>query len=112
MRSETSTDWPRFLPLVVNALNKKPLEILGNVAPIEINSELDDIKIRDSQQKNNVSVYKEPKWQEQNLAQSIYPLSQNPFQIGQHVYLDKKIEVFSKSFFVQVFLIVLLSKAM
>ena len=104
MRSESSTDWPKFLPLVVNALNKKPSEILGNVAPSEINSELDDVKIRDSQQENNVSVYKEPKWQEQNLAQSIYPLSQNPFQIGQHVYLDKKIEVFSKSFFVQVYL--------
>ena len=102
MRSEVSTDWPKFLPLVVDALNKKPIEILGNVAPIEINSELDDVKIRDSQQENNVIVYAEPSWKEQNSAQANYSTSNNSFQIGQHVYLDKKIEVFDKSFFAQV----------
>ena len=102
MRSEVSTDWPKFLPLVVDALNKKPIEILGNVAPIEINSELDDVKIRDSQQENNVIVYAEPSWKEQNSGQANYSTSNNSFQIGQHVYLDKKIEVFDKSFFAQV----------
>lgn len=102
MRSEVSTDWPKFLPLVVDALNKKPIKFLGNVSPIEINSELDDVKIRDAQRENDVTVYKEPTWQQQNLSQENYPTSGNSFKIGQHVYLDRKTEVFDKSFFAQV----------
>ena len=102
MRSEVSTDWPKFLPLVVDALNKKPIKFLGNVSPIEINSQLDDVKIRDAQKTNDVTVYKEPTWQQQNFSQENYPTSGNSFQIGQHVYLDRKTEVFDKSFFAQV----------
>ena len=109
MRSEVSTDWPQFLPLVVDALNKKPIKFLGNISPAEINSELDDVKIRDAQQQNKTTVYQEPTWKEQNKSQENYPRSANAFQIGQHVYLDKKTEVFDKSFFAQVKINVLVS---
>ena len=102
MRSEVSSDWPKFLPLVVEALNEKPLQLLGNIAPVQINSELDDVKVRNAQQENNVVTYKEPDWKEQNSSQENYASSGNPFQIGQHVYLDAKTEIFDKSFFAQV----------
>ena len=102
MRSEVSSDWPKFLPLVVEALNEKPLQLLGNIAPVQINSELDDVKVRDAQQENNVVTYKEPDWKEQNSSQENYASSGNPFQIGQHVYLDAKTEIFDTSFFARV----------
>ena len=102
MRSEVSTDWPRFLPLVVDALNQKHIKLLGNISPSEINSELDDVKVRDAQQQNNVTFYQEPSWKQQNESQENFPRSGSSFQVGQHVYLDKKTEVFDKSFFAQV----------
>jgi hypothetical protein len=102
MRSEVSTDWPRFLPLVVDALNQKHIKLLGNISPSEINSELDDVKVRDAQQQNNVTFYQEPSWKQQNKSQKNFPRSGSSFQVGQHVYLDKKTEVFDKSFFAQV----------
>jgi hypothetical protein len=102
MRSEVSTDWPKFLPLVVSALNKKPQKQLGNLSPSEITSELDDPKVRDAQRAENVHIYKEPSWEQQNENQEEYSNTNNPFQIGQHVYLDKKTEVFDKAFFAQV----------
>jgi hypothetical protein len=80
MQSEVSTDWPKFLPLVADALNKKPIKFLGNVSPIQINSELDNVKIRDAQRENDVFVYKEPTWQQQNSLQENYPTSGNSFQ--------------------------------
>jgi hypothetical protein len=102
MRSEVSTDWPKYLPLVVAALNKKHQKQLGNLSPSEINNELDDAKVRLAQKEAKVPVYSEPDWKRQNQNQEEYSKSKNPFQIGQHVYLDKKIEVFDKSFFAQV----------
>ena len=105
MRSEVSTDWPQFLPLVVDSLNKKHIKQLGNISPSEINSDLDDVKIRDAQKLNNVSVYQEPSWKQQNMNQENFSSSGNAFQVGQHVYMDKKTEVFDKSFFAQVILL-------
>ena len=77
---------------------------LVNVSPVKINFKLDDVKISDAQRENDVTVYKEPTWQQQNLSQDQknYPTSGNCFQIGQHVYLDRKTEVFDNSFFAQV----------
>ena len=105
MRSEVSTDWPQFLPLVVDSLNKKHIKQLGNISPSEINSDLDDVKIRDAQKLNNVAVYQEPSWKQQNMNQENFSSSGNAFQVGQHVYMDKKTEVFDKSFFAQVILL-------
>jgi len=102
MRSEVSTNWPAFLPFIVTALNKKPLKLLGNLSPQEINSEWDDPMVRQSQQENNVTPFKEPGWREQNKSQANYEKSNKTFQIGDYVYLDKKTEVFDKSFFAQV----------
>jgi hypothetical protein len=99
MRSEVSTDWPKFLPSVVEALNEKPPKKLGNFSPSEINNELDDAKVHNAQKRNHVQVYEEPDWKQQDINQEDYLKSKNLLQIGQHVYLDKKITAFDKSFF-------------
>ena len=99
MRSEVSTDWPKFLPSVVEALNEMPQKKLGNFSPSEINNELDDAKVHDAQKRKHIKVYEEPDWKQQDQNQEDYLKSKNQLQIGRHVYLDKKIEVFDKSFF-------------
>ena len=102
MRSEISDDWPTFLPYVVDALNHKPIKALGGRSPSEINSEWDDVKVREAQMKNKVKVYHEPKWEIQNKNQKNYLESKNILQPGSFVYVDKKTEIFNKSFFAQV----------
>jgi len=103
MRSEISDDWPKFLPYVVDALNHKPIKALGFKSPSEINSEWDDVKIRESQKEKKIQVYHEPDWKTQNKNQEKYlSSSKNKFQPGTFVYIDKKTEVFNKSFFAQV----------
>ena len=99
MRSEISTDWPTFMPSVVEALNEKPQKKLGNFSPSEINNELDDAKVHEAQKRKHIEVYEEPDWKQQDKNQDNYLKSNSPLQIGQYVYLDKKIEVFDKSFF-------------
>jgi hypothetical protein len=102
LRSETSDNWPKYLPLVVQALNKKPLKLLGGISPGEVNSEWDDVVVQEAQKESCTEVYKEPDWRQQNENQENYLKSKNPFQPGKFVYADKKSEVFDKSFFAQV----------
>ncbi len=112
MRSKVSDDWVHFLPLVVNALNNKPIKALGYRSPSEINSEWDDFKVRQSQKDEKIKVYHEPEWKAQNKNQENYLKNQNKhLQPGAFVYVDKKIGVFNKSFFAQVSLILVLKDA-
>lgn len=99
LRSQLSQDWVKFLPIVVKALNDRPVKALGNVKPSSINSFLDDVKIREAQTKNNiVQSYVEPDYKTQNSNQSSYETSGNKFQLGTYVYLDFKQNTFDKSF--------------
>jgi len=72
MRSKISTDWPTFLPSVVEALNEKPLKKLGNFSPSEINNELDDAKVHDAQKREHIQVYEENDWKQQDKNQEDY----------------------------------------
>ena len=102
MRAEISDNWLNYLPYAVNALNQRHLRALGFMSPSDIKSELDDALVRKAQEENNVAVYHQPNYKEQNQNQEDYKNSTNPFQVGQHVYLDNKEQVFNKSFFSQV----------
>ncbi len=102
MRSEISDNWPALLPYIIKALNQKRIKVLGNIMPSEINSEWDDVKLREAQKNNKVKVYHEPNWETQNQNQKTYLESKKILQPGSYVYVDKKTEVFNKSFFVQV----------
>jgi len=102
MRAKLSNDWPSFLPQVVTALNAKPLRLLGNLSPGEINSTWDDALVRLSRKEIGFEAFEQPDWQKQNENQETYTKSKNPLQVGQYVYLDKKTEIFDKSFYSQV----------
>ena len=103
MRSKVSDDWVYFLPLVVNALNKKPIKALGYLSPSEINSEWDDNKVRAAQRAEKIKPYHEPDWKTQNENQENYLKNQRQhLQPGAFVFVDKKVGVFNKSFFAQV----------
>lgn len=102
MRSEVSDNWPKFLPLVVDSLNHKPIKALGNMSPSEINSEWDDFKVRQSIKDAHVKSNQQDDWKTQNENQEKYLNSNKSLQPGKYVYLDKKTELFDKSFFAQV----------
>lgn len=102
LRAEIKDDWLEMLPHAVKALNERHLKSLGYISPIDIQSELDDVVVREAQKKTNINVYHQPNWKQQNENQANYEKSNNPLQVGQFVYLDKKEEIFNKSFHAQV----------
>ena len=103
LRSELSQDWVKYLGQTVENLNKRHVKSLGGVAPIEINSFYDDVKIRSAQESKNVSVYREPNYKEQNESQKNYSsVNKSPFQEGAYVYLDLKSSPFDKSYDLQI----------
>ena len=103
MRSQLSKNWLTYLPLVVASLNARHIKSLGGVQPKEINSLLDDVKIRKAQEVNCVIPFEEPDYKTQNANQSTYLNDpKSPFKIGDYVYLDFKQSAFDKSYDTQV----------
>lgn len=98
-----SDNWVKYLPYVVAALNKRPLEKIGFLRPDDIHSEFDDTKVQEAQKKSHTKPFSEPDWQTQETLQRQYEQSpKNEFQVGTYVYLDNPQHVFQKSFHVQV----------
>jgi Integrase core domain len=103
LRSQLSQNWPHYLEITVNSLNKRHVKALGNVAPIEINSFVDDIKIREAQEKNKIEPYREPVFEEQRKLQENYkPSPKFPFDVGKYVYLDLPRNAFDKGYDMQI----------
>lgn len=102
LRGKYSDDWPRYLHYVVEALNNRPLEKLGNLRPIDIKSPLDDVKVQKAQQEHHVEPFSEPSWDEQDRNQKEYDRNKQNLQPGDFVYLDNRKDVFGKSFHIQV----------
>jgi len=103
LRSELSQDWPHYLSITVNSLNKRHIKSLGGIAPIEINSFVDDVKIREAQEKKNVQPYREPVFEDQQKLQENYkPSTQYPFEVGGYVYLDLQRSPFDKGYDMQI----------
>lgn len=82
LRAKVTDNWVKYLPSVVGALNHKPIKALGYRSPAEINSSWDDVKVRKSQKEENLEVYHEPNWQDQNKNQSKYLASKTPLKPG------------------------------
>lgn len=103
LRAELSQNWPHYLEITVNSLNKRHVKALGGVAPGDINSFVDDVKIRSAQQKNNITPYKEPNFEEQRELQASYePTTKYPFDVGSYVYLDLQRTPFDKGYDMQI----------
>jgi hypothetical protein len=103
LRSELSQNWPHYLQITVNSLNKRHVKALGGIAPIEINSFVDDVKVREAQSKQNLTPYKEPNFEDQLKSQDNYkPSKKYPFEIGGYVYLDLQRSAFDKGYDMQI----------
>jgi len=103
LRSQMSQNWPHFLQITVNSLNKRHVKALGGVAPGEVNSFVDDIKIRDAQEKHKIKPYEEPVFEEQRKLQENYqPSTKYPFDVGKYVYLDLPRNSFDKGYDMQI----------
>ena len=85
-------------------MNHTPLKRLGWLQPSEINSFRDSIRVTEAKESNNISVLKEPSFEEQQQNQKDYELNpKNKFQLHSYVLLDfKETAVFDKSFDVSV----------
>ena len=102
MRQQMDDNWPKYLNLVVDGLNETPRKNSGFVAPAEINSLADGVKIFNVRKELGIKVYQEPDYQTQNANQEFYETSLSKFQVGTYVYLDNKSTSFTKSFDTQV----------
>ena len=105
MRSELSKNWLKYLAITVESLNSRHIKSLGGVQPKEINSFIDDVKIRHAQEQNCILPFEEPSFREQNQNQADYLKDpKSTFKIGDYVYLDFKRSAFDKSYDTQVIL--------
>ena len=109
MRSELSKNWLKYLPITVDSLNSRHIKSLGWVQPKEINSFLDDVKIRHAQEQNCIVPFEEPNYKEQNQSQTDYLNDpKSALKIGDYVYLDFKQSAFDRGYDTQVCKIVFL----
>ena len=98
MQSELTENWPKFLPIVIENLNNTPVPKLGDIAPNEVNSYLDDYKIRQAQLARNITPVLAPTLQQRNKNEETDNQSDDLFKTGTLVYLDFKESAFSKQY--------------
>lgn len=103
LRGQMSQDWPKYLASTIKALNERHIKSLGFIQPKSINSEVDDVIVREAQKANNIQPFQEPSWIEQNKNQEDFLKNpKNPFPIGSYVYVDLKPTSFDKSYDMQI----------
>jgi hypothetical protein len=104
MRSQKTRDWVGLLPTAVKLLNARPVKKIGNLAPQEITSMLDDVKVQRALEESCQEPHAEPNLKEQAENQKNY-IEKGTYKPGSFVFLDKKEKTFSKSFDVKVTLL-------
>jgi hypothetical protein len=82
----------------VRQLNEAPVPKLGDVSPIEINTFLDDYKIRDSQIAHSITPVRAPTLLQRRQNENNYKIATNVLQLDDLVYLDLKETVFTKQY--------------
>lgn len=97
MRYYRTTNWVTLLPEAVKLLNSQPMDRNGGIAPQEINSFLDDVKLREARLKNHVN-FPEPNRKEEKREDESNQNSNSDFKIGAYVYLEREAKLFQKSF--------------
>ena len=87
-----------YIKDVVRHLNEAQVPKLGNVRPIDINSFLDDYKIRDAQKDENIIPPRAPTLTERRENEKKYENGSNVLQLNDLVYLDQKETQFTKQY--------------
>ena len=99
MRTTYSQNWPKFLPLITQAVNNTKNPAIGNLRPADITSPLQDPLIDEA-----IGFPAVPSIEEFENNQKTYEKSRFLLQVGNYVYADEKEgkDAFYKSFDVQV----------
>jgi len=97
MRYYRTTNWVTLLPDAVKLLNSQPMDRNGGVPPGEVNSFLDDVKLREARVKNHVN-FPEPNRKDEIREEELNSRSNSNFQMGAYVYLEREAKLFQKSF--------------
>lgn len=98
LQSKQTNNWPKYIKDVVTQLNQVQVPKLGYVRPIEINSFLDDYKVRDGQNLHGISAVSAPTLSERRENEKKYSSAKNVLQLGDLVYLDPNENKFSKQY--------------
>ena len=98
LQSEQTKNWPKYLKTVAKHLNETPVPKLGDVRPIDINSFLDDYKIREAQKEHFVTPVTAPTFKERRQNEKKYNSAVNVLKLGDLVYLDQKETAFTKQY--------------
>lgn len=99
LRGILSQNWASRLQKVVEQLNHTPLKRLGWLSPESITAIKDTVKVNAAKSKNNIDIYKEPTYTEQQNNKITY---KGDIREGDFVYLDFDEKLFDKSFDVSV----------
>ncbi len=92
-RTLLTKNWPKYLKLVVQALNDTPNSAIGFLRPNEIKSPLDDPKIDAV-----IGVPEDITFSNQAENQSKYEADSTKLQRGDHVFMDFPPSMLEKSF--------------
>jgi hypothetical protein len=101
MRSQKTRDWVSLLPTAVKLLNARPVKKIGNLAPKDIKTMFDDVKVQEALEDNCIEPVAGPSFADQHANQELY-INEGSYKPGTFVFLDKKETSFSKSFDVKV----------
>lgn len=97
MRFYRTANWVKLLPDAVNLLNSQPMDRNGGIPPGDINSFMDDVKLRQAHIEHKV-IFPEPNRNSEIEEEINQQNSKSDFKIGSYVYLDRESKTFQKSF--------------
>lgn len=100
LRGSLSQNWSTLLKKVAEDYNSTPLKKIGWLKPNDINNISDSVKVHENIKKSNISVYREPLYDQQIKNVAAYDKATN-LKVGDYVYLDFGENIFGKSFDVQ-----------
>lgn len=105
LRANLSQHWSEYIEQIVDSLNEIPLKRLGFLRPNDITDITSSVKVDAALRSNNLSVPKEPTYEEQNKNQKQYDkkseINSQMLQKGDYVYLKQSEDIFGKSFDIQ-----------
>ncbi len=102
LRGTLSKDWPSLLKQIQLDFNNTPLKKLGYYAPKDVKNVVDTYFVQKAQKQLNIKTIEIPTFQQQRANEEVYNENSNNLKVGDFVYLNFKISVFSKSFDIQV----------
>lgn len=102
LRGILNQNWVDYIQKIVADYNHTPLTKLGGIAPENVHSEIDSVKVTEAQKLNKIKVYKEPNFHDQIKNQEEFENNAKNIKVGTYVYLTSNEPLFSKSYDVKV----------